>query len=65
MRGTDQTECPPAQPAPPQVHVILKAHNPTTGATSEHHLAQPPQPPNDRLPHVYTLLLPGEGGDGR
>jgi hypothetical protein len=40
-----------------QVHVILKAFNPATGKATEHHLAQPPAPPNDKLPHVYTLVL--------
>lgn len=40
-----------------RVHVILKLFNPARGNATEHHLAAPPSPPNDRLPHVYTLEL--------
>jgi hypothetical protein len=52
------TPClPPPHPPPQKVHVILKAFNPARGNETEHHLADPPLPPNDKLPHVYTLLL--------
>lgn len=48
----------PSTPPPrPQVHVIIKLANPATGQITEHHLSQPPLPPNDKLPHVYTLVL--------
>jgi hypothetical protein len=37
--------------------VIIKAFNPTRGNETEHHLNGAPEPPNDKLPHVYTLII--------
>lgn len=39
------------------MHLILKCLNPMTKEVTECHLASPPAPPNDKLPHVYTMVL--------
>jgi calnexin len=39
------------------VHFILRWRHPVSGVWEEHHLSNAPRPKNDRLPHVYTLVL--------
>lgn len=40
-----------------RVHVILNALNPVTQQVIEHHLMSAPAPKDDKLSHVYTLVL--------
>ncbi|KAL6761281.1 Calreticulin family-domain-containing protein [Haematococcus lacustris] len=40
-----------------KVHLILRHPNGRNGSLEERHLVDPPQPPSDKLTHVYTLRL--------
>eukprot|EP00246_Nothoceros_aenigmaticus_P015750 TRINITY_DN6782_c0_g1_i2.p1 TRINITY_DN6782_c0_g1~~TRINITY_DN6782_c0_g1_i2.p1 ORF type:complete len:477 (+),score=124.85 TRINITY_DN6782_c0_g1_i2:126-1556(+) len=40
-----------------KVHFIFRHKNPKTGEVVEHHLNKPPNPPADKLTHVYTAVL--------
>mmetsp|Transcript_22528 Transcript_22528/g.49249 ORF Transcript_22528/g.49249 Transcript_22528/m.49249 type:complete len:607 (+) Transcript_22528:172-1992(+) len=40
-----------------KIHLILRHKNPLNGTFSEKHLASPPTPLQDSLPHTYTLII--------
>ncbi len=40
-----------------KVHFIIKWKNPVTGDVEEKHLTSPPRTVNDKLSHLYTLVL--------
>nr|CCA18171.1 calciumdependent protein 2 putative [Albugo laibachii Nc14] len=40
-----------------KVHFIFKHKNPVTGEYEEKHLKNPPEVKNDKLPHLYTLVV--------
>lgn len=40
-----------------KVHFIFKHKNPVTGVYEEKHLKNPPQVKNDKLSHLYTLVI--------
>ena len=40
-----------------KVHFIFKHRNPLTGVYEEKHLKNPPRVKNDRLTHVYTIVV--------
>mmetsp|Transcript_12506 Transcript_12506/g.15025 ORF Transcript_12506/g.15025 Transcript_12506/m.15025 type:complete len:525 (+) Transcript_12506:84-1658(+) len=40
-----------------KVHMILRHKNPLSGRIEEKHLRTPPTPPQDELPHLYTLII--------
>ncbi|KIW44450.1 uncharacterized protein PV06_02919 [Exophiala oligosperma] len=40
-----------------KVHFIFKHKNPKTGEYEEKHLTSPPQAKNDKLTHLYTLIV--------
>lgn len=40
-----------------KVHFIFRHKNPLTGEVEEKHLKAPPAPKNDKLSHLYTLVI--------
>lgn len=40
-----------------KVHFIFRHKSPKTGEYEEKHLQGPPVPPNDKLSHLYTLVI--------
>jgi len=40
-----------------KIHLILRFKNEKSGEYKEHHLKSPPSMKNDKLPHLYTMVL--------